>query len=43
MLIFQGANVVRCKVAESDTIIAAMQAKGIPVTYVVTRMKGTVS
>jgi dipeptidyl aminopeptidase/acylaminoacyl peptidase len=35
MLIFHGANDVRCKVAESDTIVAAMQAKGIPVTYVV--------
>ena len=27
MLIFHGANDVRCKVAESDTIVAAMQAK----------------
>ncbi len=35
MLIFHGANDVRCKVAESDAIVAAMQAKGIPVTYVV--------
>jgi acylaminoacyl-peptidase len=35
MLIFHGANDVRCKVAESDTIVAAMQKKGIPVTYVV--------
>jgi acylaminoacyl-peptidase len=35
MLIFHGANDVRCKVAESDTIVAAMQAKNIPVTYVV--------
>jgi dipeptidyl aminopeptidase/acylaminoacyl peptidase len=35
MLIFHGANDVRCKIAESDTIVAAMQAKGIPVTYVV--------
>ena len=35
MLIFHGANDVRCKVAESDTIVAAMRAKGIPVTYVV--------
>ncbi len=35
MLIFHGANDVRCKVVESDTIVAAMQAKGIPVTYVV--------
>lgn len=35
MLIFHGANDVRCKVAESDTIVAAMQAKNIPVSYVV--------
>jgi len=35
MLIFHGANDVRCKVAESDVIVAAMQAKEIPVTYVV--------
>ena len=35
MLIFHGANDVRCKVAESDAIVAAMQSKGIPVTYVV--------
>ena len=35
MLIFHGANDVRCKVAESDSIVAAMQKKGIPVTYVV--------
>lgn len=35
MLIFHGANDVRCKVAESDTIVAAMQAKNIPVAYVV--------
>jgi acylaminoacyl-peptidase len=35
MLIFHGANDVRCKIAESDTIVAVMQAKGIPVTYVV--------
>ena len=35
MLIFHGANDVRCKVAESDTIVAAMQAKNIPVIYVV--------
>jgi dipeptidyl aminopeptidase/acylaminoacyl peptidase len=35
MLIFHGANDVRCKIAESDTIVAAMQARGIPVTYVV--------
>jgi dienelactone hydrolase len=35
MLIFHGANDVRCKVTESDTIVAAMQAKNIPVTYIV--------
>ena len=35
MLIFHGANDVRCKVSESDTIVAAMQAKDIPVSYVV--------
>jgi dienelactone hydrolase len=35
MLIFHGANDVRCKIAESDTIVVAMQAKNIPVTYVV--------
>jgi dipeptidyl aminopeptidase/acylaminoacyl peptidase len=35
MLIFHGAYDVRCKIAESDAIVAAMQAGGIPVTYVV--------
>ncbi|MDQ0469571.1 S9 family peptidase [Labrys wisconsinensis] len=35
MLIAHGQNDVRCKVAESDTIVAAMQARGIPVTYIV--------
>jgi dipeptidyl aminopeptidase/acylaminoacyl peptidase len=35
MLIFHGANDVRCKVAESDSIVAAMQDRRIPVTYVV--------
>jgi dipeptidyl aminopeptidase/acylaminoacyl peptidase len=35
MLIGHGANDVRCKVAESDQIVAAMTAKGLPVTYVV--------
>uniref|UniRef100_UPI0035AD84C2 alpha/beta hydrolase family protein n=1 Tax=Promineifilum sp. TaxID=2664178 RepID=UPI0035AD84C2 len=34
LLIAQGANDPRVKQAESDQIIAAMQAKGIPVTYV---------
>jgi dipeptidyl aminopeptidase/acylaminoacyl peptidase len=35
MLIGHGANDVRCKVAESDQIVAAMTARGIPVIYVV--------
>jgi dipeptidyl aminopeptidase/acylaminoacyl peptidase len=35
MLIGHGANDVRCKVAESDQIVAAMTEKGIPVIYVV--------
>ena len=35
MLIGHGANDVRCKVAESDQIVAAMTEKRIPVTYVV--------
>lgn len=35
LLIGQGANDPRVKQAESDQIVAAMQAKGIPVTYVV--------
>jgi dipeptidyl aminopeptidase/acylaminoacyl peptidase len=35
MLIGHGANDVRCKVAESDQIVAAMTARDIPVTYVV--------
>jgi dipeptidyl aminopeptidase/acylaminoacyl peptidase len=34
LLIGQGANDVRVKQAESDQIVKAMQAKGIPVTYV---------
>jgi len=34
LLIGQGANDVRVKPAESDQIVAAMQARGIPVTYV---------
>ncbi len=34
LLIAQGANDPRVKQAESDQIVAAMQAKGIPVTYV---------
>jgi dipeptidyl aminopeptidase/acylaminoacyl peptidase len=34
LLIGQGANDVRVKQAESDQIVHAMQAKGIPVTYV---------
>jgi dipeptidyl aminopeptidase/acylaminoacyl peptidase len=35
MLIGHGANDVRCKVAESDQMVAAMTARGIPVIYVV--------
>jgi dipeptidyl aminopeptidase/acylaminoacyl peptidase len=35
LLIGQGANDPRVKQAESDQIVTAMQAKGIPVTYVV--------
>ena len=35
MLIFHGANDVRCKVAESEAIVAAMTARNIPVTFVV--------
>jgi dipeptidyl aminopeptidase/acylaminoacyl peptidase len=34
LLIGQGANDPRVKQAESDQIVAAMQAKGIPVTYI---------
>ncbi len=34
LLIGQGANDPRVNVAESDTIVAAMKAKNIPVTYV---------
>ena len=34
LLIGQGANDVRVKPAESEQIVAAMQARGIPVTYV---------
>ncbi len=34
LLIGQGANDARVKQAESDQIVHAMQAKGIPVTYV---------
>jgi acylaminoacyl-peptidase len=35
MLILHGQNDVRCKVAESETFAAAMQEKGLPVTFVV--------
>lgn len=35
MLIGHGANDPRCAITESDAIVAAMTAKGIPVTYVV--------
>ena len=35
MLIGHGANDIRCTVAQSDMIVAAMQAKNLEVTYVV--------
>jgi len=35
ILIGHGANDVRCKISESDQIVAAMTANDIPVTYVV--------
>lgn len=35
MLIGHGANDIRCTLAQSDLIVAAMREKGIPVTYVV--------
>jgi dipeptidyl aminopeptidase/acylaminoacyl peptidase len=35
MLIFHGANDVRCKIAESETFADAMKVKGIPGIYVV--------
>ena len=35
MLIGHGANDVRCKITESDQIVAAMRGKAIPVIYVV--------
>ena len=35
LLIGQGANDPRVKISESDQIVAAMDAQGIPVTYVV--------
>jgi len=35
VLIGHGANDVRCKISESDQIVAAMTANDIPVTYVV--------
>ncbi len=34
LLIAHGANDVRVKVSESDQIVAAMQKRGIPVTYI---------
>jgi len=34
LLISQGANDVRVKPAESEQIVAAMQSRGIPVTYI---------
>ena len=35
MLIAHGANDVRCTLAQSDEIVAAMERLGLPVTYVV--------
>ncbi len=35
MLIGHGANDVRCTLAQSDAIVAAIQKLGLPVTYVV--------
>ena len=43
MLIGHGANDVRCKVAESDQIVAAMTAKGIPVSMSSIPMRATAS
>lgn len=35
LLIGHGANDVRCKIQESDQIVAAMRERGLPVTYIV--------
>jgi dipeptidyl aminopeptidase/acylaminoacyl peptidase len=35
LLIAHGRNDVRCKLQESDLIVAAMRESGLPVTYVV--------
>jgi dipeptidyl aminopeptidase/acylaminoacyl peptidase len=35
LMVLQGANDPRVKIAESDQIVAAMRANGLPVTYVV--------
>lgn len=35
MLILHGQNDVRCKIAESEAFVAAMQSKNLPVTFVV--------
>jgi len=40
ILIGHGANDVRCKISESDQIVAAMTANDIPVTYVVVPDEG---
>ncbi len=40
LLIGQGANDPRVKIAESDQIVAAMRARGLPVTYVVFEDEG---
>ncbi len=40
LLIGQGANDPRVKIAESDQIVEAMRARGLPVTYVVFEDEG---
>ena len=43
LLIGQGANDVRVTLAESDQIVAAMQRRNIPVTYLYSATRATVS
>jgi dipeptidyl aminopeptidase/acylaminoacyl peptidase len=40
LLIAQGANDPRCKRAESDQVVAAMRANGIPITYILFENEG---
>ena len=40
LLIAQGANDPRCRKQESDQIVEALRANGIPVTYVVFENEG---